>query len=189
MAKLLKSILGNVKKLEGVKSSSVEKLDLGGYTPKSGDEQKFVKKHSVEKFADRAGNTDVPYKPSTKEAPYQKQNPAVYEDAMSDTEGCSTVGAQAAPAATASSAKKFKTISVRNSKKTNEEKVIGLLGHLSENTIPFKFLNGEKAVIAPDTALAMIDIFESLTEDNKKKFIDIAFNSPEEFNNIAKLKG
>lgn len=182
MAKLLKSILGNVKKLEGVKSSSVEKLDLGGYTPKSGDEQKFVKKHSVEKFADRAGNTDAPYKPSTKEAPYQKQNPAVYEDAMSDTEGCSTVGAQAAPAATASSAKKFK-------KKNVTETVTAVLEHLSKHNVSFKFKNGDVSLVECEAALSMLSIFESLTDENKQKFVDIAFNSPEEFNNIAKLKG
>lgn len=182
MAKLLKSILGNVKKLEGVKSSKKEKLDLGGYTPKAGDEQKFVKKHEVEKFADRAGNVDAPYTPTNKEAPYQKQNPAVYEDAMSDTEGLAAYGNQGAPAATASSEKKFKK------KKTNEEKVVGLLGYLSENAVPFKFMNGEKAMIDPETALTMLEVFNSLTEDNKKKFIDVAFNSPEEFYAIAKLK-
>lgn len=183
MAKLLKSILGNVKKLEGVKSSTKEKLDLGGYTPKSGDEQKFVKKHEIEKFADRAGNDENAYKATTKEAPYNKQNPAVYEDIMSDTDGSkSSSGPIGSVPASASSAKKFK-------KKTNEEKVIGLLGYLSENSVPFKFMNGEKATIASEAALSVLEVFNSLTEENKKKFIGIAFNSLEDFNGIAKLKG
>lgn len=186
MAKLLKSILGNAKKLEGVKSSTTKPLDLGGYTPKSGDEeQKFVKKHEVEKFADRAGNDENAYVATTKEAPYKKQNPAVYEDIMSDPEGSrSSLGpiGSVPGSVSISSPRKSK-------KKTNEEKVVGILGYLSENDVPFKFLNGEKVTIAPEAARSVLEVFNSLTEENKKKFIGIAFNSLEDFNGIAKLKG
>lgn len=52
MAKLLKDIIGG-------KNSSTKKVnDLGGYKPKAGDEEKFVKKHEIEKWEDRNGNGD-----------------------------------------------------------------------------------------------------------------------------------
>jgi hypothetical protein len=52
MAKLLKDITGS-------KNSSTKKVnDLGGYSPKAGDEQKFVKKHEIQKWEDRNGNGD-----------------------------------------------------------------------------------------------------------------------------------
>lgn len=182
MAKLLKSILGNVKKLEGVKSSSKEKLDLGGYNPESPDALKFVKKHEVEKFADRAGNGENAYKATTKEAPYQKQNPSVYEDNMSDTEGLQQ-GAQASPPASPSTAKKFRK------KSTVNETVVHVLETLSTHGVPMKFKNGDTQLVAPEAAMALKSIFESLTDENKKKFIDVAFNSFEDFNELAKLKG
>ena len=184
MAKLLKSILGNVKKLEGVKSSSKEPLDLGGYTPKSGDEQKFVKKHEIEKFADRAGNDENAYVATTKEAPYKKQNPAVYEDIMSDTDGSrSSSGPIGSVPASAASEKKFKK------KKSVNETVVSVLETLAERGVPMKFKNGDVSLVDTEAALSMLDIFETLTDENKKKFVDIAFNSPDDFNAIAKLKG
>ena len=147
MAKLLKSILGNDKKLEGVKASTKEKLDLGGYTPKTSGEQHFVKKHEIEKFADRAGNGDNGHIATNKVAPYQKQNPDVYET------------------------------------------VLHVLDTLSTHGIPMKFKDGDSQLVAPEAAIAMKSIFESLTDENKKKFVDVAFNSFEDFNDIAKLKG
>jgi hypothetical protein len=55
MTKPLKDILA------GVKKSTVEPLKLGDkpgvdYSPKPGDERKFVSKHSIEKHEDRVGN-------------------------------------------------------------------------------------------------------------------------------------
>jgi hypothetical protein len=185
MAKSLKSILGNDKKLEGVKSSSTKPLNLGGYTPKAGDEQKFVAKHSVEKFADRAGNGDEAYIAKTKEASYQKQNPNVYEDAMSDTENLPAYGPQGSvPASPATEKKKKKKIS-----ESKIDTVYTVLEHIASSETVFKFKNGEKAVIDSETALSMWEIFDSLTEENKAKFIEVAFNSPEEFYEIAELKG
>ena len=60
MAKTLKQIL------DGVKSSKIEKLSLGtkpgvDYSPKSEAEINLVKTHSVEKHANRQGNTDKLY--------------------------------------------------------------------------------------------------------------------------------
>jgi hypothetical protein len=161
MAKSLKTILGNDKKLEGVKSSSKEKLDLGGYAPKPGDEKKFVAKHEVEKFADRAGNKDVPYVASTKEAPVPRQPETAYENAPV---------VAAAP------------------KKTLTEKVESVLAHMAEAETIFKFKNGEKAIIETSVATSMKNIFNSLTEENKNKFAEIAFNSPEDFYSISDLK-
>jgi len=60
MAKYLKDVLN------GVKSSTKVTNDLGGYKPKAGDEQDFVKKHEIEKHADRVGNGDDVYKGTTK---------------------------------------------------------------------------------------------------------------------------
>ena len=79
MAKSLKDIV------KGVKSSKTDTGKLGkdpgvDYEPKAGDEQKFVKKHSVEKHADRVGNDEHVYKGGTKEAPYKKQKDGVYEE-------------------------------------------------------------------------------------------------------------
>jgi hypothetical protein len=79
MAKPLKDI---VKK--GVKSSKTSAENLGGLTPKAGDEKKFVAKHSVEKHEDRAGNGEAVFKGSTKEAPYNKQKDDVYEGKEED---------------------------------------------------------------------------------------------------------
>lgn len=186
MAKLLKTILGNDKKLEGVKSSSIKKLDLGGYTPKAGDEKKFVAKHEVEKFEDRVGNGDKAYVASTKVASYPKQDEKVYEDVMSDTENLPQYGPQGNVPANASDEKKFKK------KKMAEEKInrtYDVLEHIAASETTMKFKNGEKATIDEDTALTMWEIFDSLTEENKEKFIEVAFNSPEEFYDIAKLKG
>lgn len=50
MAKPLKDIVKN--------RSTKVKNDLGGYKPKSGDEQDFVAKHEIEKHSDRNGNDD-----------------------------------------------------------------------------------------------------------------------------------
>jgi preprotein translocase subunit YajC len=50
MAKLLKDIV----KTKPTKVTN----DLGGYSPKAGDEQKFAKKHTIDKYADRNGNGD-----------------------------------------------------------------------------------------------------------------------------------
>lgn len=185
MAKSLKTILGNDKKLEGVKSSSKEKLDLGGYTPKAGDEKKFVAKHEIEKFADRVGNGDKAYKPSTKEASYPKQDEKVYESALSDSEGIQKYGPEGSTPASPSSEKKFK-------KKLKEEAidmVYDILEHIAANETVIKFKNGERAVIDADTAFTMWEIYDALTEENKAKFIEVAFNSPEEFYDIAGLRG
>ena len=182
MAKTLKTILGNDKKLEGVKSSSTEKLNLGGYTPKSDGDKKFVAKHDVEKFADRVGNTDKAYKASNKEADYPKQDQKVYEDAMSDTENLPAYGAQGSvPASAPKKKKKLSEAAI--------DRVYDVLEHVATNETTFKFKNGEKAVIDSEAALAMWEIFDSLTEENKAKFIEVAFNSPEEFYEIAELKG
>ena len=67
MAKALRDIIS--KKLEGVKSSSIEAGSTGNdpgvdYDAKAGDDRKFVAKHKIEKHADRVGNKDVPYKAS-----------------------------------------------------------------------------------------------------------------------------
>lgn len=183
MAKSLKSILGNDKKLEGVKSSSTEKLDLGGFTPKAGDEEKFVKKHSLEKFADRVGNGDAAYKPSTKEAPYHKQDAKVYEDATSDQENLPADGAIGNTPASAPRLKK---------KKLGEDKIeitTKLLEHLASKETMLKFKNGEKAIIDEEVAATMLNIFTHLSEDNKAKFIEHAFSSPQDFLGIAELKG
>lgn len=187
MAKSLKTILGNDKKLEGVKSSSVKKLDLGGYTPKSQGDKQFVSKHEVEKFEDRVGNGDKAYVASNKTAPYPRQDEKVYEDVMSDTENLPKYGPQGSVPASASDEKKFK-----KKKKVSEEKInraYDVLEHIAASATTMKFKNGEKATIDEETALAMWEIFDSLTEENKEKFIDVAFNSPEEFYDIAKLKG
>lgn len=185
MAKSLKSILGNDKKLEGVKSSSIKKLDLGGYSPKPEGEKKFVAKHEVEKHEDRVGNGDDAYVAKNKEAPYPKQSEGVYEGALSDSEGIQAYAPQGSVPASPSDEKKFK-------KKIKEEtinKVYDILEHIASNETVFKFKNGEKAVIDEDTAYSMWEIYDSLTEENKAKFIQIAFNSPEEFYSIAELKG
>jgi len=58
MAKFLKDIVKP-------KSTKVTN-DLGGYAPKSGDEQDFVKKHEIEKHDDRNGNGDDVFKGKTK---------------------------------------------------------------------------------------------------------------------------
>ena len=50
MAKLLKDIV----KTKPTKVTN----DLGGYSPKAGDEQQFAKKHSIDKYPDRNGNGD-----------------------------------------------------------------------------------------------------------------------------------
>lgn len=186
MAKLLKTILGNDKKLEGVKSSTIKKLDLGGYTPKSDGDKQFVAKHEVEKFEDRVGNGDKAYVASTKQASYPKQDEKVYEDAMSDTEGLQAYAPQGSVPGKPSEAKYFKK------KKVAEEKInrtYDVLEHIAASETTMKFKNGEKATIDEDTALIMWEIFDSLTEENKEKFIEVAFNSPEEFYDIANLKG
>lgn len=186
MAKLLKTILGNDKKLEGVKSSSIKKLDLGGYTPKSEGDKQFVAKHEVEKFEDRVGNGDKAYVASNKQAPYPRQDEKVYEDAMSDTEGLQAYAPQGNVPASAADEKKFKK------KKMAEEKInrtYDVLEHIAASETTMRFKNGERASIDEDTAMSMWEIFDSLTDENKEKFIDVAFNSPEEFYNIAKLKG
>lgn len=186
MAKLLKTILGNDKKLEGVKSSSIKKLDLGGYTPKSDGDKQFVAKHEVEKFEDRVGNGDKAYVASTKTASYPKQDEKVYEDAMSDTENLPAYGGQGSVPASASDEKKFKKKKMTEQK---IEKTYEVLEHLTAFETTMKFKNGEKASIDEDTAFTMWEIFDSLTDENKEKFIEVAFNSPAEFYNIAKLKG
>jgi hypothetical protein len=66
MPKSLKDILN------GVNKSKVEPLSTGkdpgvDYAPKAPNEQEFLKKHTVQKHADRVGNTDSPYT-----APYIK---------------------------------------------------------------------------------------------------------------------
>lgn len=58
MAKKLREIV------KGVKASKEVPNTLGGYKPKAGDEQKFVAKHKIEKYADRAGNGDDVYNAS-----------------------------------------------------------------------------------------------------------------------------
>ena len=73
MAKPLKDIIG------GKGTSHKKKNDLGGYAPKAGDEQKFAQKHDIEVHDDRNGNGDDVFKGTTKEAPFKKQNPSVYE--------------------------------------------------------------------------------------------------------------
>lgn len=186
MAKLLKTILGNDKKLEGVKASSVKKLDLGGYSPKSDGDKQFVAKHEVEKFEDRVGNGDKAYVASTKVAPYQKQDEKVYESALSDSEGIQAYAPQGNVPASPSDEKKFKK------KKVSEEKInrtYDVLEHIAASETVIKFKNGEKSSIDEDTAFKMWEIFDSLTEENKQKFIEVAFNSPQDFYNIAKLKG
>jgi hypothetical protein len=47
--------------LAGKNTSTVTDLDLGGYSPKPGDEKAFVAKHKVQKHADRVGNEDDLY--------------------------------------------------------------------------------------------------------------------------------
>ena len=55
MAKYLKDVLG--------KNTTTKKTnDLGGYKPKAGDEQEFVKQHEIEVHGDRVGNDDSAYK-------------------------------------------------------------------------------------------------------------------------------
>jgi len=75
MAKSLKDILA------GVKSSKTEKLDLKDLQMSAGnkDQEDFIKKHSVEKHADRVGNGDEVYKGKTKKADYKRQSDGVYE--------------------------------------------------------------------------------------------------------------
>lgn len=58
MAKQLKDIL------QGVKKSTKKTNDLGGYSPKAGDEKKFAMKHEIEKHEDRVGNGDDVYNAS-----------------------------------------------------------------------------------------------------------------------------
>ena len=58
MAKFLKDIVKP-------KSTKVTN-DLGGYAPKAGDEQDFVKKHEIEKHDDRNGNGDAVFNGTTK---------------------------------------------------------------------------------------------------------------------------
>jgi len=87
MAKSLKDIV------KGVKSSKTDAGKLGkdpgvDYEPKPGDEQKFVKKHSVEKHDDRVGNGEHVYKGGTKEAPYNKQKEGVYEAKEAEDAQC-----------------------------------------------------------------------------------------------------
>jgi hypothetical protein len=65
MAKSLSDIL------KGVKASKTEPGSTGSdpgvdYAPKAKAEQDFVAKHKTEKHSDRVGNTDAPYKASTK---------------------------------------------------------------------------------------------------------------------------
>ena len=60
MPKSLKNILDGVKKSK-IESGSTGKDPGVDYAPKSGDEQKFVAKHSVEKHDDRVGNEDDVY--------------------------------------------------------------------------------------------------------------------------------
>lgn len=186
MAKSLKTILGNDKKLEGVKSSSKEKLDLGGYTPKAGDEKKFVTKHEIEKFADRVGNDDKAYKASNKQADYPKQDEKVYESALSDSEGIQSYGPAGSTPASHADEKKFKK------KKVNEatlDRVYDVLEHIAANETVFKFKNGEKAIIDAESAFTMWEIYDALTEENKAKFVEVAFNSPEAFYDIVGLRG
>jgi len=73
MAKSLKDIL------TGTKSSTKTKVDLKDWE-KSKDGQKFATKHTIEKHADRAGNSDDVYKGKTKEAKYDRQKDGVYEE-------------------------------------------------------------------------------------------------------------
>lgn len=80
LREILAAAPGNkAEKITGKKASSTKDLDLGGLTPKAGDEKKFVAKHKVEKHEDRVGNTDAVYKGTTKETPYKKQDKETYD--------------------------------------------------------------------------------------------------------------
>jgi hypothetical protein len=73
MAKKLREIV------KGVKASKVVPNTLGGYKPKAGDEQKFVEKHKIQKWADRAGNGDDVYN-ATNVKHSQEDEPHGYKD-------------------------------------------------------------------------------------------------------------
>ena len=95
MAKSLSDIL------KGVKASKTEPGSTGSdpgvdYAPKAKAEQDFVAKHKTEKHSDRVGNTDAPYKASTKyvlddekekrHGYKQKEAEAVYEATKKNVE-------------------------------------------------------------------------------------------------------
>lgn len=76
MAKLLSEIL------KGVKASTTEPLTTGSdpgvdYDPKSTGDRAFVRKHKVEKHADRVGNKNPDV---TKKAPYKTADRSQYEE-------------------------------------------------------------------------------------------------------------
>jgi len=81
------------KELEGSNKSTVRPGSTGSdpyvdYMPKSKDEQDFVKIHKTAEFADRAGNTEFPYKGGTKVAKYPRQSKNVYEAKQMKCETC-----------------------------------------------------------------------------------------------------
>jgi hypothetical protein len=81
MAKLLKDVL------KGKNTSTKVTNDLGGYKPKAGDEERFAKKHEIEKH----DHTDAPehqFKGGTKEAPFKKQKEGVYEAKKAEDAQC-----------------------------------------------------------------------------------------------------
>jgi len=73
--KHLRTIVEGDKRLEGVKSSSTVDA-VGDFCPDTGKDRNLVKKHKIEKHADRVGNGDDVYKGKTKKNTLGKPAPA-----------------------------------------------------------------------------------------------------------------
>jgi hypothetical protein len=94
MAQALKDILKQAHdRIKGVHASQTTALSTGkdpgvDYEPKSGDEQDFIAKHSVQKWDDPNGNGDGVFTAQKGEAPYQKQSKGVYESKKAEDVKC-----------------------------------------------------------------------------------------------------